>query len=103
MKSRLKVIRTILRVRKEKKYKRIKTDNRRIKCRRISQISESEIEDIMIKIQRMNLNKTKDVNHVGHVGGPNKIKEEYPNTFEKQYKIPKYEPRETKIEQLGNT
>ena len=43
------------------------------------------------------------MNPIGHVGGPNKIKEEYPNTFEKRYKIPKYEPRETKIEQLGNT
>ena len=51
----------------------------------------------------MNLNETKDVNPRGHVGGPSKIKEEYPNTFERQYKIPKYEPRETKIEQLGNT
>ena len=68
----------------------------------MSQISESEIEDIMIEIQRMNLNETKDVNPIGHVGGPDKIKEEYPNTFEKQYKIPKYEPRGPKIEQLGN-
>ena len=50
----------------------------------------------------MNLNKTKDVSPIRHVGGPSKIKEEYQNTFEKQYKIPKYEPRETKIEQLGN-
>ena len=58
---------------------------------------------IMIEIQRMNLNETKDVNPIGHVGGPSKIKEEYPNTFEKQYKIPKYESRETKIEQKGNT
>ena len=69
----------------------------------MSQISESEIEDIMIEIQIMNLNDTKDVNPIGHVGGPSKIKEEHPNTFERQYKIPKYEPRETKIEQLGNT
>ena len=67
------------------------------------QISNSEIEDIMIKIQRMNLNETKEVNPIGHVGGPSKIKEEHPNTFEKQYRMPKYEPRETKIEQLGNT
>ena len=51
----------------------------------------------------MNLNETKDVNPIGHVGGPSKIKEEHSNTFEKQYRIPKYEPRETKIEQLGNT
>ena len=51
----------------------------------------------------MNLNKTKDVNPIGNVGGPSKIKEEYPNSFERQYKIPKYEPRETKIKQLGNT
>ena len=51
----------------------------------------------------MNLNETKDVNHIGHVGGLSRIKEEYLNTFEKQYIIPKYEPRETKIEQLGNT
>ena len=69
----------------------------------MSQISESEIEDIMIEIQRMNLNDIKDVNPIGHVGGLSKIKEKHPNTFEKQYRIPKYEPRETKIEQLGNT
>ena len=69
----------------------------------MSQINESEIKDIMIKIQRMNLNETKDVNHIGHVGGPSRIKKEYPNTCEKRCKIPKYEPRETKIEQLGNT
>ena len=69
----------------------------------MSQISDSEIEDIMLEIRRMNLNETKDVNLIGHVEGPSKIKEEYPKTFEKQYKIPKYEPRETKIEQLGNT
>ena len=69
----------------------------------MSQISDSEIEDIMLEIQKMNLNETKDVNPIGHVGGPSKIKEEYPKTFEKQYKLPKYEPRETKIEQLGNT
>ena len=43
------------------------------------------------------------MNHIGHVGGPSRIKEEYPNTFEKQYKMPKYEPRETNIEQLGKT
>ena len=69
----------------------------------MSQISNSEIEDIMIEIQRMNLNETKEMNLIGHVGGPSKIKEEHPNTFEKQYRIPKYELRETKIEQLGNT
>ena len=69
----------------------------------MSQISKSEIKDIMIEIQIMNLNETKNVNPIRHVGGPNSIKEEHPNTFEKQYKIPKYEPRETKIEQLGNT
>ena len=69
----------------------------------MSQISESEIEDIMIKIQIMNLNDTKDVNPIGHVGGPSKIEEEHPNTFEKQYIIPKYELRETKFEQLENT
>ena len=57
----------------------------------MSQISNSEIEDIMIETQRMNLNP------IRHVGGPSKIKE-HPNTFEKQYKMPKYEPRETKIE-----
>ena len=34
---------------------------------------------------------------------PSKIKEEYLKTFEKQYKILKYEPKETKIKQLGNT
>ena len=69
----------------------------------MSQISESEIEDIIIEIQRMNLNEIKDVKPIGHVGGLSKIKEEYLNTFEKQYQVPKYEPRETKIEQLGNT
>ena len=69
----------------------------------MSQISESEIEDIMIEIQIMNLNETKYVNPIGHVGELSKIKEEYPNTFERQYKIPKYEPKKTKIEQLGNT
>ena len=52
----------------------------------------------MIEIQRMNLNKIKEVNPIGHVGGPSKIKEEHPNTFEKQYRMPKYEPTETKIE-----
>ena len=44
----------------------------------MSQISDSEIEDIMIEIQRMNLNETKEVNPIGHVGGPRKIKEEHP-------------------------
>ena len=43
------------------------------------------------------------MNPIGHVGGPSKIKEEHPKTFEKQNIIPKYEPRETKIEQLRNT
>ena len=43
------------------------------------------------------------MNPIRHVGGSSKIKEEHPKTFEKQYIIPKYEPRETKIEQLGNT
>ena len=51
----------------------------------------------------MHLNETKNVNSIGHVGGPSKIKEEQPNTFEKQYIIPKYEPRKTKIEELENT
>ena len=69
----------------------------------MSQISESEIEEIMIEIQRMNLNEIKNMNPVEHIGGPSKIKEEYPKTFERQYKIPNYEPKETKIEQLGNT
>ena len=50
----------------------------------------------------MNLNETKYMNPIGYVEGPSKIKEEYPKTFEKQYKIPKYEPKETQIEQLGN-
>ena len=57
----------------------------------------------MLEIQKMNLNETKDVNPIGHVGEPSKIKEEYPKTFEKQYKIPNYEPREANIEQLGKT
>ena len=43
----------------------------------MSQISDSEIEDIMIEIQRMNLNETKELNLIGHVGGPSKIKEEH--------------------------
>ena len=41
----------------------------------MSQIIESELEDIIIEIQIMNLNETKDVNHIEHVGGPSKIKE----------------------------
>ena len=48
----------------------------------------------MIEIQRMNLNETKKVNPIGHVGGLRKIKEQHPKTFETQYRIPKYEPRE---------
>ena len=68
----------------------------------MSQISNSEIEDIMIEIQRMNLNETKEVNHIGYVGEPSKIKEEHPNTFKKQYIMPKYEPRETKIRKRTN-
>ena len=63
----------------------------------MSQISDSEIEDIMIEIQKMNLNETKEVNPIGHVGGPRKIKEEHPKTFETHYRIPKYEPRESNI------
>ena len=43
----------------------------------------TEMEDIMIEIQRMTLNDTKDVNLIGQVGGPGKIKE-HPNTFEKK-------------------
>ena len=43
------------------------------------------------------------VNGTPGIWGVTKIKEEYPKTFEKQYKIPKYEPKEIKIEQLGNT
>ena len=69
----------------------------------MSQISDNEIEDIMLEIQIMNLNETKDVNPIGYVRRPSKIKEEYPKTFEKQYKIPKYEPKETQTKQLGNT
>ena len=56
----------------------------------MSQISNSKIEDIMTEIQRMNLNETKEVNLIGHVG-PSKIKEEHPNTFEKQYKMLEYD------------
>ena len=37
----------------------MKTNNRRRYCKRISLISNSEIEDIMIEIQKMNLNETK--------------------------------------------
>ena len=59
----------------------------------MSQISNREIEDIMIEIQIMNLDETKEVNHIRHVRGPSKIKEEHPKIFEKQYRMPKYEPR----------
>ena len=45
----------------------------------------------------MDLNEIKDVNPIEHVGGPSKIKEEYPNTFEKQYKIPEYESKRQKL------
>ena len=57
----------------------------------------------MIEIYRMNLNETKDVNLIGHIEGLSRIKEEYQKTIEKQYKISKYEPKETQIEQLRNT
>ena len=50
----------------------------------MSQISDSEIEDIMIEIQIMNLNETKEVNPLGHVGGPRKITDEHPKTFKTQ-------------------
>ena len=56
-----KVIRTIFGVREKKKNKRRKTGNRKQTCKRTSQISESEIEDILIEIKRMKLNETKDV------------------------------------------
>ena len=51
----------------------------------------------------MNLNETKEVNPIGHVEVHSKTTEEHLNIFEKQYIMPKYEPREKKIEQLGNT
>ena len=54
----------------------------------------------MIKIQKMSINEIKNVNLIGHIGGPSRIKNEFPKTFGK--KKPKYEPKETKIEQLGN-
>ena len=38
----------------------------------MSQISNNEIDDIMIEIQRMNLNEIKEVNPIGHVGEPKK-------------------------------
>ena len=69
----------------------------------MSQIDDSDIKNIMIEMQSMNLNETKDVNPIGYVRGLSKIKEKYPKIFGKQYKIPKYELKETKIEQLGNT
>ena len=47
--------------------------------------------------------KLKNVNPVENIGGPSRIKDEYLEAFEKQYKILKYEPKETKIEQFGNT
>ena len=40
----------------------------------MSEISNNEIEDLMIEIQRMNVNETKDVNPIGHVEGPSRIK-----------------------------
>ena len=49
---------------KKKKNKRKKTSNRKRICRRMSQISESEIENIMIEIHRIDLNETKDVNPI---------------------------------------
>ena len=52
----------------------------------------------MIEIQIMNLNETKYENPIGHIQGPSRIKGEYQETFRKQYKIPKYEPKEVKIE-----
>ena len=58
----------------------------------MSQISDSEIEDIMIEIQKMNLNETKEVNPIGHVGGPRKIKEEHPKTVRPE-KIPIFSKR----------
>ena len=70
----------MLRAKKKKKIKRRKTNNRRRDCKRICLISDIEIEDIMIEIQRKNLNETKDVNPIRHVGRLSKIKEEYPNT-----------------------
>ena len=51
----------------------------------------------MKKIERMNLDETKNINLIGHVGVPNKIKEKYPKTFERQHKIHKYELKESKI------
>ena len=44
----------------------------------MSQISDSEIEDIMIKIQKMNLNETKEVIEViwGIIEGDNKTEKE---------------------------
>ena len=90
-----KLLEQILRVRKKKKKKRRKTSNRKRNYRRISQINENEIENIMIEIQVMNLDETEDVNLIGHIRGPNKIKEEYPKPFERQHKLPNYE-------QLGN-
>ena len=47
----------------------------------------------MIEIYRMNLNETKNVNLIGHIGGPSLIKEKYQETFGKQYIVPKYEPK----------
>ena len=55
-------------------------------CRRMSQINESEIEDIMIEIQRMSLNETKDVNPIGHIGGPSKIKKNIKKHLENNIK-----------------
>ena len=50
----------------------------------MSQVSESEIEYIMIEIQEMRINKIKNVNSIGHVGGPSRIKDEFPKTFGKK-------------------
>ena len=56
----------------------------------MSQISDTEIEDKMIEIQRTNLNETKEVNPIGYIGGPSKIKEEHTKTIA-QYRIPNLE------------
>ena len=40
----------------------------------MSQINESEIEDIMIEIHRMNRNEIKNVNPIGHIGEPSRMK-----------------------------
>ena len=50
----------------------------------MSFVNVNEMEDIMIEIQKMSINEIKNVNLIGHVGGPSRIKDEFPKTFGKK-------------------